>query len=115
MDQVLFSFTTKDFSFIVEENLSDIFDRLARVNAKINLMQNSALDFSILLDRNKVNIQQIVNLFSDTYAVKYNEGLELVTIRHYDQETLDRVTENKDILLQQKSRQTARLIMKDRG
>jgi aspartate kinase len=115
MDQVLFSFTTKDFSFIVEENLSDIFDRLARVNAKINLMQNSALDFSILLDRNKVNIQQIVELFQDTYAVKYNEGLELVTIRHYDQATLDRVTENKDILLQQKSRQTARLVMKDRG
>jgi aspartate kinase len=115
MDQVLFSFTTKDFSFIVEENLSDIFDRLARVNAKINLMQNSALDFSILLDRNKVNIQQIVDLFIDMYEVKYNEGLELVTIRHYDQSTLDRVTENKEILLQQKSRQTARLIMKDRG
>jgi aspartate kinase len=115
MDQVLFSFTTKDFSFIVEENLSHIFDRLAQVNAKINLMQNSALDFSILLDRKKVNIQQIVDLFSDTYEVKYNEGLELVTIRHYDQSTLDRVTENKDILLQQKSRQTARLVMKDRG
>lgn len=115
MDQVLFSFTTKDFSFIVEENLSDIFNRLAKVNAKINLMQNSALDFSILLDRSKVNPDQIIEMFKDTYAVRYNEGLELVTIRHYDQETLDRVTENKDILLQQKTRQTARLVMKDRG
>jgi aspartate kinase len=115
MDQVLFSFTTKDFSFIVEENLSDIFSRLAKVNAKINLMQNSALDFSILLDRSKVNPKQIIEMFKDTYAVRYNEGLELVTIRHYDQETLDRVTENKDILLEQKTRQTARLVMKDRG
>ena len=115
MDQILFSFTTKDFSFIVEENLSDIFDRLARLKAKINLMQNSALNFSILLDRSKVDVPRIVELFSDTYSVKYTEGLELVTIRHYDQATIDRVTESKDILLQQKSRQTARLVMKDLG
>ncbi len=115
MDQILFSFTTKDFSFIVEENLSDIFNRLSKVNAKINLMQNSALDFSILLDRNKVNPDQILEMFNDTYEVRYNEGLELVTIRHYDDETLARVTENKDILLEQKTRQTARLVMKEKG
>jgi aspartate kinase len=115
MDQILFSFTTKDFSFIIEENLSDIFNRLAKVNAKINLMQNSALNFSILLDRSKVNPDQIIDLFKDTYEVRYNEGLELVTIRHYDDETLKRVTENKEILLQQKTRQTARLVMKDLG
>jgi len=114
MDQVLFSFTTKDFSFIVEENLSDIFNRLAKVNAKINLMQNSALDFSILLDRSKVNPEQILELFKDSYEVRYNEGLELVTIRHYDQDTIDRVSENKEILLIQKTRQTARLVMKDK-
>jgi aspartate kinase len=114
MNQILFSFTTKDFSFIVEENLSDIFNRLAKVNAKINLMQNSALDFSILLDRNKVNPDQILEMFNDIYEVRYNEGLELVTIRHYDDETLARVTENKDILLEQKTRQTARLVMKER-
>ena len=114
MDQILFSFTTKDFSFIVEENLSDIFNRLAKVNAKINLMQNSALDFSILLDRNKVDPNQILEMFKDSYEVRYNEGLELVTIRHYDDETLERVTENKEILLEQKTRQTARLVMKER-
>lgn len=113
MDQVLFSFTTKDFSFIVEEHLSDIFNRLSKLNAKINLMQNSAVNFSILLDRNKIDPQKIIDQFSDSYKVRYNEGLELVTIRHYDQETLDRVTENKEILLQQKTRQTARLVMKD--
>lgn len=78
-------------------------------------MQNSALDFSILLDRSKVNPENIIELFKDSYTVKYNEGLELVTIRHYDQETLDRVTDNKDILLEQKTRQTARLVMKDKG
>ena len=115
MDQILFSFTPKDFSFIVEENLSDIFNRLAQVNAKINLMQNSALDFSILLDRSKIDIQQIIDLFKNTYVVRYNEGLELVTIRHYDLETIDRLTNNKEIILQQKTRQTARIVMKSNG
>jgi aspartate kinase len=111
-DQVLFSFTTTNFSFIVEENLSDIFSRLAKINAKINLMQNSALDFSILIDRSKVDIHQVLELFKDTYSVKFNEGLTLITIRHYDQATIDRVTANKEIILEQKTRQTARIVVK---
>jgi len=114
MNQVLFSFTPKDFSFIVEENLSDIFSRLAKADAKINLMQNSALNFSILLDEEKVNVDQIRELFQDTYLVKYNQGLELVTVRHYDQATLDRVTMDKEVILQQKTRETARLIVKQK-
>lgn len=114
MNQVLFSFTPKDFSFIVEENLSDIFDRLSKVSTKINLMQNSALSFSVLVDAEKVDVSQILNAFSDSYQVKFNEGLELVTIRHYDQATIDRVTVDKDILLQQQTRETARLIVKQK-
>lgn len=112
MNQVLFSFTPKDFSFIAEDNLSDIFNKLSAVNAKINLMQNSALQFSILLDEEKVNAEEILALFNDTYHVKFNAGLELVTIRHYNQDTLDRLTINKEIILQQKTRETARLILR---
>lgn len=114
MNQVLFSFTPKDFSFLVEKNLSDIFDRLAKAKAKINIMQNSALDFSILVDAEKVSIDRILELFSDAYRVKFNEGLELVTIRHYDQATIDRVTVDKTILLQQKTRETARLVVRQK-
>lgn len=114
LNQALFSITPKDFSFIVEENLSDIFERLSKVKAKINVMQNSALNFNILLDEDKIDVQKILDVFSDTYDVKYNGGLELVTIRHYDQPTIDRVTENKEIILEQKTRHTARLIVKEK-
>lgn len=114
MNQILFSFTPKDFSFIVEKNLSDIFGRLAKSNAKINIMQNSALNFSILVDADKVSIERILSLFEDSYNVKFNEELELVTIRHYDQATIDRVTTNKEIMLQQKTRETARLVVKQK-
>lgn len=113
MDQLLISISARDFSFIVEENLSDIFNRLSRANAKINLMQNSALSFSVLLDRDKIDLAQILGLFENNYNVKFNEALELVTIRHYDEATIERVTRGKEILLEQKTRETARLVLKD--
>ncbi|MGB0934185.1 MAG: aspartate kinase [Lishizhenia sp.] len=114
LDQVLISITPKDFSFIVEENMSDIFKTLSEANAKINIMQNSALSFSVCLDKSKINLQELNMALSLNYKVKYNEGLELVTIRHYDQATIDRVTKGKEILMEQKTRQTARLVLKSR-
>lgn len=113
MDQVLMSFTPNDFSFIVEENLGDIFQQLAFYGVKINLMQNSALSFSIVFDRSKTDPMRLVEKFKDQYSVRYNEGLELVTIRHYDQATIDRVTVEKGILVEQRTRQTIRMVMKD--
>lgn len=113
MNQVLVSITPKDFSFIVEKNLSDIFERLSSVKAKINLMQNSALNFSVLLDEEKTDIRELLKQFEDQYYVKYNTGLELITIRHFDQATIDRVTVEKEVLLEQKTRDTARIIVKD--
>lgn len=114
LNQILISFRTRDFSFIVESHLSDIFNRLSAIGAKINLMQNSALSFSIVVDAEKVNMETILNTFQSDYEVRYNEGLELVTIRHYDQATIDRLTMNKEILLEQYARQTARIVVKDR-
>jgi len=113
MNQLYLSITPKDFSFIVEENLSDIFNRLASVNAKINLMQNSALSFSVALDQDKIDIQKLLGIFQETYNVEYTEGLELVTIRHYDQATIERVTEAKEVIVEQKTQQTVRFILKD--
>ena len=63
----------------------------------------------------KIDIQKLLGIFQEIYNVEYTEGLELVTIRHYDQQTIDRVTVNKSILLEQKTRQTARLVMRDLG
>lgn len=112
LDQMLFSFRTRDFSFIVESHLSDIFNKLSALGVKINLMQNSALSFSILVDAQKVDVKSILETFQSNYEVRYNEGLELVTIRHYDQPTIDRVTNGKEILLQQFDRQTTRIVLK---
>lgn len=115
MNQVLFSITPRDFSFIVEENLSEIFDTLSKLGAKITIMQNSALSFSFVLDQQKTNIAAILEAFQTRYEVRYNEHLELVTIRHYDQATIDRVSTGKSLLLEQRTRQTVRLLLKNQS
>ncbi len=110
LDQVLFSITPKDFSFIVEENLSDIFETLSKSGVKINLMQNSALSFSFAVDQNKINIDKVLDLFKDKYEVKFNANLELITIRHYDDATIAKMIHNKTVLIEQKTRQTVRFL-----
>lgn len=112
MKQVLISISPRDFSFIGEENLSHIFHVFAEQKIKINLMQKSALNFSVSVDQSEKALGAIEAL-RKRYKVLYNEGLELVTIRHYDQSTIDRVTQEKTILVEQKSRFTVRMVMRD--
>jgi len=113
VNQVLISILPRDYSFIVEENLSDIFKLFAKRSVKINLMQHAALSFSVCVDGDEEKIPELVDLLQQDYKVLYNEGVELVTIRDYDQATIDRVTAGKKIFVEQKSRQTARFVVKN--
>ena len=110
-NQVLFSITPKDFSFLIEANLGDIFLKLSEAEAQINIMQNSALSFSFLVDYNANKIESIIKQLSPSYEVKYNTDLELVTVRHYDKKTNNFVCKGKKILLQQRTRKTARFVL----
>lgn len=110
--QLLLSIMPKDFSFMVEENLREVFELLSKTKVKINLMQNSALSFSFLVDEDKIDFDRLLTLFQSNYNVKFNRDLELVTIRHYDQETIDKMSEGKQKILEQRDRQTVRLLLK---
>lgn len=115
VNQVLISIFPKDFSFIIEENLSHIFNILHKNKVKVNTMLNSAISFSVSVDDDEEKIQKLIGDLNATFKVKYNKGLELVTIRYYNQQTIDRVTVNKEVLLEVKSRHTCQIVMKDRG
>lgn len=114
VNQVLISIFPKDFSFIIEENLSHIFNIFHKNKVKVNTMLNSAISFSVSVDHDDEKIKQLIADLSGTFKIKYNADLELVTIRYYNQETIDRVTVNKDILLEVKSRHTCQIVMKDK-
>lgn len=115
VNQVLISIFPKDFSFIIEENLSHIFSILHKNKVKVNTMLNSAISFSVSVDLDEEKLTQLIEDLSATFKIKYNKGLELVTIRYYNQQTIDRVTVNKDVLLEVKSRHTCQIVMKDKS
>lgn len=114
VNQVLLSISPKDFSFIVEENLSRIFGLFGEHGVHLNMMQNSALSFSVCVDQQERRLPGLLNALRNDFRVLMNEQLELVTIRHYDQATIDRVTKGKELLLEVKSRYTVQMIMKNR-
>lgn len=110
VNQVLISISPKDFSFIVEENFSAIYKLFAEEQVKINMMQNSAISFSVCIDNDAHKLPDLIKTLQKEYRVLYNENLELITIRYYDQATIDRVTIDKKVLLEVKSRYTVQLV-----
>ncbi len=111
-NQVLISIAAKDFSFIAEENISNIFATFATLGLKVNLMQNSAISFSVCLDNDSQKIPKLIELLQQNYRIRYNTDLQLYTIRHYYPSTLENLSQGREILLEQRSRNTAHLVMK---
>ena len=109
-NQLLITISANDFSFINEDALAKIFERFYQNAIKINLMQNSALNFSTLVDSEKVEIEYLIEMLKPEFNCKYNENVELLTIRHYNAAILDELLQGKTILLEQRSRQTARFV-----
>ena len=110
-NQTLLSVLPKDFSFIAEDNLQTIFATLSQLNIRVNMMQNSALSFSLCIDDNEMLLSQLRQRLSPQFRLRYNLGLQLITIRYYTQDIIDRIVGNSTILLQQRSRNTAQLII----
>lgn len=112
MNQVLISIMSKDLSFIVEKNLMNIFKLFSEAGVKINVMQNTAVSFSVSVDDDQYKIPALITSLQKDCNVRYNSGLELITVRHYDDKTIERVTKNTEILLELKSRNTVQLLVK---
>jgi aspartate kinase len=113
-NQVLLQVTTKDFSFITEDNLSDLYSIFHRLKIKINLIQNAAISFvaCIGVDNNDDKHKELMQVLSKDYNVFRNDDVQLLTIRHYTPEILFDLTKSRYILLEQKTRQTVQVIMK---
>jgi aspartate kinase len=109
-NQVLISITPKDFSFVVEDNLKEIFDLLSQIGIRIHLMENSALNFSICIDKNEYKQEKLFDVLKNKYTIRYNENLVLLTARHYTEENIRMLTKDKEILLEQRNRQTIRFV-----
>lgn len=112
-NQTLLSIFPKDFSFIAEDKVSTIFDTLSSFGIKVNMMQNSALSFSVCFDKNDKLLQELIEALQQNYNVRYNDSLELITIRHYQADSLAKAIDISlyNVLIEQKSRITQQYLI----
>lgn len=110
--QTLLSVSTKDFSFIAEDNIANIFSILSKHGVKVNLIQNSALTFSVCFEHSEFVLQNLIDDLQQFYNVKYNNDLHLITIRHYTEDSIKEATKNSKILIEQKNRVTIQCLIK---
>ena len=115
MDQVLIHISARDFSFITEDYLSVILGSFAKHGLKINLMQNTAISFQVCVNRDENRIQRVVSELQEQFNIETENNLELVTIRYFDEVTINRVTIEKEILLEQHNNTVAQMVMRDLG
>jgi aspartate kinase len=111
--QVLLSFSANDFSFIAEDHLSKVFATFAENRLRINMMQNAAISFSIAVDFKKEKIENVIETLKNDFSITRNDGLSLLTIRHYNQGIIDKLTKDKDILVRQISRTTIQMLVRE--
>lgn len=110
--QTLLQVTTKDYSFITEDNLSRIYKMFHDCKIKINLIQNAAISFVACIDSHTAHLDELLLLLNEQYEVKRNEDLFLFTVRHYRQDILKEELKNRTVLLTQKTRQTIQMVVK---
>lgn len=110
-NQVLLKLSARDFSFITESKLRDLYDIFAQLNIQVNLIQNAAISFVACIDNQRGKLQELISKLSVDYNVSDNEDVSLLTIRHYTPEVLADLTKGRHILLEQKTRHTVQLVL----
>ena len=111
-NQVLVTVRPRDFSFVLEESLSKAFAVMNKHRLKVSLIQSSAISISVCVDNTRY-LTGALDELSNEFKVNYNENLELLTIRGINKEIVGQTTSGRDILLSQKTRRTARFLMKE--
>lgn len=111
-NMALITLSPDDFSFISINTVSDVFSLFAKYRLKVGLIQQSAIDLSLAFDEPEQGIESLIAQLQEKFEVKYNTGLDLVTIRYYTPESVDHISAGRTTYIEQKSRRTARMLLK---
>ena len=111
-NQVLISLSSLDFSYIVEDNVSDIFKLLHQYKMKVDVIQNSAISFSVCVDNIYNNLEKLLHHLKAKFKVTCNKNVSLYTIRHYNQNAIKQIEDNKTVLLKQLTQVTVQVVTK---
>jgi aspartate kinase len=111
-NQVLLTITSRDFSFITEDRISDIYEMFHKHKIKINLMQNAAISFSCCIDNSSEKIELLMKALHNDFKIAYFEGLELLTVRYNKDGLLEELSKDRTVLLEQRSPITIQRLLK---
>ncbi|MBC6999357.1 aspartate kinase [Cytophaga sp. FL35] len=111
-NQVLMKLSSLDFSFIVEDSISELFKLLHDHKMKVDLIQNSAISFSVCVDNRFGRLEELLNLLKSRFKVVHHEGVSLYTIRHFNEKAIESLQNGHEILLEQRSKETVQLVVK---
>jgi aspartate kinase len=112
-NQLLLSLASIDFSFIMEENISEIFALFHQYKMKVSLIQNSAISFSVCLEDKFRNFNDLKPVLAKKFKLDYSENVTLYTIRHFDEKASQTVENGKEVLLKQISTETMQIVTKE--
>lgn len=110
---VLISLSSLDFSFMMEDNIGDVFKWLHKYKMKVEMIQNSAISFSVCVNDKFNNLEALLAKLREKFSVKWNENVTLYTIRHFNPTEVKALSENKNVLLKQESKETVQLVIKE--
>jgi len=111
-EQILISILPKDFSFVMGDNLSRIFHTFITHGIKVNLVEASAVSIDVCVDDERAKVNALLEDLKDEYSAVYNEDVELLSVRHYTLESVERISSGREILMQQRTRSTARFVVR---
>ena len=111
-DQILISILPKDFSFVMGDNLSRIFHSFMIHGIKVNLVEASAISIDVCVDDERTKVDFLIKDLKSEFAAVYNEKVEMLSIRHYTPEAMERITKGREILLEQRTRSTVRFVVR---
>lgn len=111
-NQVLISLSSLDFSYIVEENIGEIFNLLHTYKMKVDVIQNSAISFSVCVDDIYNNLDKLLHHLKAKFKVTSDKNVSLYTIRHYNQSAINQIETDKTVLLKQLTQETVQLVTK---
>jgi len=109
-DQILLTFKVKDFTFINGQHLQKIYELLNNFKINVNLVQTSAISISICMDHDFFKLDKLMEAVKGEFEIKYNEGLKLLTILNYSSELVAKYETGKNILLEQRTRNSYQII-----
>ena len=111
-NQILITMRAKDFAFVLEESLSEIFDIIHHHRLKVSLIQSSAVTISVCVDNTRF-VPEAIKALNEHFLVTYNDHLSLLTIRGTTPEILERASNGRTVMLSQTTRRTARFVIKE--